>query len=94
MTDSRKRGIPLTDISTDREARLVSVLEQARSYCNAVEARLALAGGLAQQAQPISAELTWRVLLAQTILQVRSLDASMNLLAHAREDVAAAHLIR
>jgi hypothetical protein len=85
--DSVRNGSPLTGTSVDREARLQSVLDDARSRVNSAEVKLVQAGALALDGPHNAAELTWRVLLAQTIEQTRSLDRAIKLLAHSREDV-------
>jgi hypothetical protein len=77
----------VTDISTDREARLQSVLDLATSYVNSAELKLSLAGAISLDLPRTSPELIWRLLLVQTQQQIRSLEATMLLLSHAREDV-------
>lgn len=76
-----------TDISTDREARLQLVLDDARSYVNSAAERLRQAGVLARHLPRTCPELTWKLLLVQTLRQTDSLSLAIELLAQAREDV-------
>lgn len=76
-----------TDISTDREARLQLVLDDARSYVNLAVERLRQAGVLARHLPRTYPELTWKLLLVQTLQRTDSLNWAIELLAHAREDV-------
>jgi hypothetical protein len=77
-----------TDIATDREARLQSVLTDAEQLLQSVEYKLALIGGISSELPRTSAELIWRLQVAQTLHQARSLGKAIDLLVALREDVA------
>lgn len=83
-----KPHFPATDIATDREARLQSVLTAAVESVQSVEHKLALIGGISCDLPRTSHELTWRLQVAQTLNQARSLGRAIDLLAALREDVA------
>jgi|SRR6185369_1374170 len=76
-----------TDISTDREARLQSVLTDVSGLLQRVELRLALVGGILPSWPETSAEWTWQLLLGQTLTQATSLGKAIDLLMKSREDV-------
>ena len=83
-----KPHFPATDIATDREARLQSVLTAAAESVQSVEHKLALIGGISCDLPRTSHELIWRLQVAQTLTQARSLGKAIDLLAALREDVA------
>ena len=82
-----RNSSPHTDISTDREARLQLVLDDARSCVNSAAEKLRQAGVIVRGSPRTSPELTWRLLLVQTLQQTDSLARAIELLATAREDV-------
>jgi len=86
---TERRDSRTTGVKADREARLASLLDLATSYVNSAELKLTLAGALLDHLPQTAPELTWRLLHAQTLLQMRSLEQSMNLLTASREDVVA-----
>ena len=76
-----------TDIATDREARLQSVLMGTLESVQSVEYKLALIGGISAELPKTSPELTWRLQVAQLLQQTRSLGKAIELLQAMREDV-------
>jgi hypothetical protein len=87
MRGSERERLQHTDRTADRAARLAFLLDRARSYVNSVELKLTVIGGMSPTMPRTAPELTWRLLLAQTIEQTRSLERAIALLEHSREDV-------
>jgi hypothetical protein len=90
----QRSSLPDTDIATDREGRLASALDAATVLLSSLEQRLAMVGAISRQLPLTSPELIWRLQLASTVGQVRSLSQSIELLAQLREDVADVHSTR
>ena len=87
MQGSENRRSRTISTSADREARLAWLLDRALSYVNSVELKLTTIGAMSPSMPRTAPELTWRLLLAQTIEQTRSLERAIDLLSHSREDV-------
>jgi hypothetical protein len=87
MQGSERERSRRTDRTADRAARLAFLLDRAKSYVNSAELKLTSIGAMSPTMPRTAPELTWRLLLAQTLEQTRSLERAITLLAAAREDV-------
>lgn len=83
-----KPHFPATDTSTDREARLLSVLTVVAQSAQSVEYQLTRVGAISSDLPRTSAELIWRLQVAQTLQTAQSLSRAIDLLTALREDAA------